>query len=175
MSQLRSKALRAIISNKADLITRRGFTDPRRRRWLMNFSKLSNQPKIRLLLAEDHTILRQGMSLLLSQESDIEVVGEAADGEAAVKLASQLRPDVILMDLGMPRMDGIEATRVICRNLPQVKIIGLSVYNEMERADAMLAAGASMYLTKTRPAQDLIAAIRFCVNPQCFMVGAAAS
>ncbi len=135
----------------------------------MKFSRLSNQPKIRLLLAEDHMILRQGMALLLSQESDIEVVGEAADGEAAYRLALQLSPDVVLMDLGMPRMDGIEATRMIRRDLPQIKIIGLSVYNELERAEAMLAAGASMYLTKTRPAQDLIAAIRSCAKPQNHM------
>jgi DNA-binding NarL/FixJ family response regulator len=132
----------------------------------MNFSKLSNQSKIRLLLAEDHKILRQSMAQLLSQESDLEIVGEAADGEAAVKLASQMHPDVVLMDLGMPKMDGIEATRVIRSNLPQVQIIGLSVYDEAEGADAMLAAGASMYLTKTHPVQDLIAAIRSCKKPQ---------
>lgn len=126
----------------------------------MNFSKLSNQPKIRLLLAEDHTILRQGLAHLLSQESDIEIVGEAANGEVAVALASQVHPDVILMDMGMPLMNGIEATRRIHRDFPEIRIIGLSMYDEIEHAEAMLAAGASRYLSKTGPADQLIALIR---------------
>ncbi len=130
----------------------------------MNFSKLNTQSRIRLLLAEDHTMLRQGMAKMLGQESDIEIVGEAPDGEAAVKLALRLRPDVVLMDVGMPRMDGLEATRVIRHDLPEVRVIGLSMYEEAERADAMLAAGASMYLTKTCLTQDLIAAIRSCAK-----------
>jgi DNA-binding NarL/FixJ family response regulator len=132
----------------------------------MNFSKLNNQPKIRLLLAEDHTILRQGLVKLLSQESDIEVVGEASNGEVAVQLAAQVNPDVILMDMGMPKMDGIEATRRIHAEFPEVCIIGLSMYGEMERANAMIAAGASLYLNKTDLAQDLIAAIRSCSKSQ---------
>lgn len=130
----------------------------------MNFSKLNNQPKIRLMLAEDHTILRQGLARLLGQEADIEIVGEACNGEVAVKLAAQVHPDVILMDMGMPEMDGIEATRRIHANFPEVHIIGLSMYDEMERADVMLAAGASLYITKTGPAKDLIAAIRKCTK-----------
>jgi DNA-binding NarL/FixJ family response regulator len=130
----------------------------------LNFSKLNNQPKIRLMLAEDHTILRQGLAKLLGQEDDIDVVGEAPNGEVAVKLAAQVHPDVILMDMGMPIMDGIEATRRIHSSFPEVSIIGLSMYDEMDRADVMIAAGASLYLTKTGPAQDLIDAIRKCAQ-----------
>jgi DNA-binding NarL/FixJ family response regulator len=130
----------------------------------MNFSKLNNQTKIRLLLAEDHTILRQGLAKLLGQEADIEIVGEAPNGEIAVKLAEQVMPDVILMDMGMPKMDGIEATRRIHSNFPDVRIIGLSMHDEMERAHVMISAGASLYISKTGPAQDLIAAIRTCAK-----------
>lgn len=117
------------------------------------------------MLAEDHTILRQGLAQLLSQESDIEVVGEAENGEMAVELVPLVHPDVILMDMGMPKMDGIEATTRIHRDYPGIRIIGLSMYEEAERADAMLAAGATSYLTKTGPAQDLIATIRSCAKP----------
>ena len=130
----------------------------------MSFSKISTPSKIRLLLVEDHTILRQGMAQFLGQEPDIEIIGEASDGEAAVRLASQLHPDVVLMDLGMPKINGIEATRTIRHDMPQVRVIGLSMYEERESAEAMLAAGASMYLTKSGPAKDLIAAIRNCMK-----------
>jgi DNA-binding NarL/FixJ family response regulator len=130
----------------------------------MHFSKPVTDLKIRLLLADDHTILRQGMAQFLGQEPDIEIVGEASDGEAAVQLAAKLQPDIVVMDLEMPKMTGLEATRRIRRDLPQVGVIALSMYEERERADAMLAAGASMYLTKTGPAQELIAAIRSCMK-----------
>jgi DNA-binding NarL/FixJ family response regulator len=128
----------------------------------MNFSKLKNHPKIRLLLADDHTILRQGLAKLLGQEIDIEIVGEAPNGEIAVNLTAQLHPDVILMDMGMPKMDGLEATRRIHAAFPDIRIIGLSMYDEMERSDDMMAAGASLYLTKAGPVQELITAIRSC-------------
>jgi DNA-binding NarL/FixJ family response regulator len=132
----------------------------------------SSSSKIRLLLAEDHTVLRQGMVRLLGQEPDIEIVGEAPDGETAVKMAMQLQPDLILMDVGLPRMNGIEATREICRNVPQVQVIGLSMFDERERAEEMTSAGACLYLTKAGPAQELIAAIRTCAKTRSMHAGA---
>lgn len=129
-----------------------------------------DKPRIRLLLAEDHNILRQGMARLLEQEPDLEVVGEAADGLAAVRLAMKLHPDVVLMDLGLPRLDGVEATRAIHSSLPEVRVIGLSMYEEKERAQSMMKAGASVYLTKTGTAERLIDAIRDCVKTSKTMV-----
>jgi DNA-binding NarL/FixJ family response regulator len=130
----------------------------------MNFSQLMQPQKIRLLLAEDHTILRQGLAQMLEQESDIDIVGEAENGEQAVALAAQMLPDVVLMDMSMPIMNGIEAAREIHHGLPEVRIIGLSMYEDEERIEAMLAAGASLYLCKTGPTQALIHAIRSCAK-----------
>ena len=132
----------------------------------MNFSNPVTPSSIRLILAEDHTLLRRVMAQFLGQEPDIEIVGEASDGESAVKLASQLLPDIVIMDLGMPKMSGLEATRAIRHELPQVRVIALSIYEEKERADAMLEAGASAYLTKTKSAQELIATIRSCMKTE---------
>ena len=132
----------------------------------MNFSNPVTPSSIRLVLAEDHTLLRRVMAQFLGQEPDIEIVGEASDGESAVKLASQLLPDIVIMDLGMPKMSGLEATRAIRHELPQVRVIALSMYEEKERADAMLEAGASAYLTKTKSAQELIATIRSCMKTE---------
>ncbi len=115
---------------------------------------------IRVLIADDHKIVRQGLVGILQIEPDIEVVGEAADGEEAVALARELRPDVVIMDVAMPRMNGIEATKLISRELPKTRVIGLSMHAEGDMAAAMRAAGASAYLTKGGPSEDLSAAIR---------------
>jgi PAS domain S-box-containing protein len=119
---------------------------------------------IRVLIADDHAVMRDGLSQLLSRESDIRIVGEAADGLEAVELAGRLMPDVILMDLSMPKLNGIEATRTIRKTYPGIRIIGLSMFEESERSEALRDAGAFFYLTKSGPSEDVIAAIRLCMN-----------
>ena len=115
---------------------------------------------LRVLLVDDHVVMRQGLSLLLKEEAGIAVVGEASDGEEALDLARALRPDVILMDYSMPNMNGLEATRAIYAELPEIRIIALSMYSEADQAAAMMAAGAVAYLTKSGPPEVLLAAIR---------------
>jgi signal transduction histidine kinase/ActR/RegA family two-component response regulator len=122
--------------------------------------------KIRVLLVDDHTIVRQGLIGLLMQEADIEVIAEAGDGRQAIELAHSNRPEVVVMDLSMPVMNGIEATRRIKAELPGTQIIGLSMYEEADQAEAMLEPGAKAYLSKGGPSQDLIAAIRVAAAPQ---------
>jgi CheY-like chemotaxis protein len=120
----------------------------------------AGQGKIRVLLADDHALLREGLRSLLGEEADIELVGEAPDGRVAVDLALHTKPDVILMDVTMPRLDGIEATRRIIAALPHVRVIGLSMHEEEDMAAAMYEAGASAYLSKGGPSESLLATIR---------------
>ncbi len=116
--------------------------------------------RVRVLLADDHEIVRQGLVSLLSEEHSIEIVGEAANGREAVNLADQLKPDVVIMDVSMPLMDGYEATRQIKANLPQMRVVALSMYNEPEAMENMERAGAEGYVLKTAPFDELLAAIR---------------
>lgn len=116
--------------------------------------------KVRVLLVDDHQAIRDGLARVLQGHLDIEVVGQATDGAQAVDLALRLQPDVVLMDVNMPMLDGIEATRHICSQLPHVRIIGLSAFGEEAVAHAMVSAGAADYLPKTAMLASLISTIR---------------
>jgi CheY-like chemotaxis protein len=118
------------------------------------------QDIIRLLLVDDHPILRKGLADLVRTSPEISIVGEAGDGQEAVEMALRLKPDVVLMDVTMPRMDGIEATRRISATLKEVRVIGLSMHEGEEMATAMRDAGAVAYMTKGGNPDALIAAIR---------------
>jgi PAS domain S-box-containing protein len=123
------------------------------------------QPKRqRILLADDHAVMRKGLSILLEDIDDFQVVAEAADGRQAVRLASELKPDVILMDISMPEMDGIEATAEIHQLLPNIRIIGLSMHDDPGTKDRMIKAGAAAYIYKASPAEKLIDTIRGCLS-----------
>ena len=116
--------------------------------------------KIRVLLAEDHALVRQGIRELLQLEEDIEIVGEVGDGEEAVQLAERLEPDVILMDISMPKLDGIAATRLIKGAHPYISVLVLTAYDNEEFIFALLEAGAAGYLLKNVQSRQLINAIR---------------
>lgn len=116
--------------------------------------------KIRVLVADDHTIVREGVRILLEAQPDIEVVGEAADGEDALTQVRKVQPDIVLIDLAMPRLNGLEATRAIKRDYPQIHVIALTMYESDEYFFQVLNAGASGYVLKKAASSDLLAAIR---------------
>jgi DNA-binding NarL/FixJ family response regulator len=118
-----------------------------------------SQP-IRILLADDHVILRQGTAELLRKEADIEVVGEADDGQQAIDLTIRLQPDIIVMDVRMPVLSGVEATRRIREAMPKVQVLVLTAYDDDQYIFSLLQAGASGYLLKTAPMNELVKAIR---------------
>jgi CheY-like chemotaxis protein len=115
---------------------------------------------VRVLIADDHRVVREGLQSFLSRERWLEIVGQAADGREAVLMTRDLQPDVVIMDISMPELNGIEATRIITGENPHVRIIGLSMHQREDMAAAMLAAGAERYLTKGGLAEDLVQAVR---------------
>ena len=117
-------------------------------------------PKARILLVEDHIVVRQGLKALLSGESDIEVVGEADNGREALQRVSDLQPDLVLMDISMPGLNGIEATRQICQNHPGVEVVILSMHSNEEYVFQVLRAGASGYVLKQSDSSEVLTAIR---------------
>jgi DNA-binding NarL/FixJ family response regulator len=116
--------------------------------------------KVRVLIAEDQALVRRGTSVLLSMEPDMEVVGQACDGIEAVALAGQLRPDIVLMDLHMPRLGGVAATREITRSLPGTQVLVLTTLNDDETVFEAVRAGAHGYLLKDVTEQELLETIR---------------
>jgi NarL family two-component system response regulator LiaR len=121
---------------------------------------------IRVLLVDDHMVVRSGLSTVLSVFDDLKLVGEAGDGEEAVRLCERLQPDVILMDLLMPKMDGVTAIKSIKARWPQIQIIALTSFKEKEYVEGALKAGANGYLLKDVSAEELVNAIRRAVAGQ---------
>lgn len=124
---------------------------------------------IRILLADDHKITRDGLKALLDSQKNMTVIGEAENGRQAVRLALELAPDVIVMDINMPELNGIEATRQIIAELPETKIIALSMYSDKRYVVGMLKAGVSGYLLKNCAFDELVSAISAVVANQNYM------
>jgi DNA-binding NarL/FixJ family response regulator len=117
-------------------------------------------PKITVFLAEDHAVVREGLAELIRRESDMEVVGEAGDGEDTVRLVKQLKPDIVLMDIAMPLVNGVEATKQIKATVPQTRVLVLTAYDNPEFVTAAIEAGAAGYLLKNVRRKELTTAIR---------------
>ena len=125
--------------------------------------------KIRVLIVEDHAIVRQGLRLLLGGQPDMEVVGEAEEGSKALSLVEQLRPSVVIMDLAMPGVNGLEATQEIKRRWPNVQVIALTVHDSDEYFFRMITAGASGYILKGADPAELLEAIRTAQQGEVFL------
>ncbi|MBE0428296.1 MAG: response regulator transcription factor [Thermoleophilia bacterium] len=130
--------------------------------------------KIRILLADDHAILRSGLMRLLGEESDIEIVGEAENGREAVQKTQELHPDIVLMDIGMPVMNGMEATKQIKKRDNDVKVLVLTMHDNEEYLFQVLQAGASGYVLKKAADSDLVNAIHVVSRGDCFLYPSAA-
>src|SRR6266498_1525840 len=114
----------------------------------------------RILLADDHSVVRHGFRMILSAHADLEVIGEASNGKEAVERAQQLQPDVVVMDVSMPELNGIEATRRIAEASPRTRVLALSMHRDSVYVREILRAGARGYLLKDASEQDLVSAVR---------------
>lgn len=123
----------------------------------------------RILIAEDHVIMREGLRALINEQADMEIVGEAVNGTAAIELARELKPDVIIMDVAMPGMNGINATRQIKAEMPDLKIVALSAYDNREYVMGMVKAGVSGYLLKDCAFEELVRAIRTILQNKSYL------
>jgi DNA-binding NarL/FixJ family response regulator len=130
---------------------------------------------IKIILADDHTIVRHGLSKLLQYEKDIEVIAQAQDGHTTVELVKKMSPDIVMMDIGMPDLNGIDATRQIIRECPKVKIIGLSMHSGRKFVEEMLKAGASGYLLKDCAVEELTVAIKTVMAGKTYLSPAVAN
>lgn len=129
---------------------------------------MSSRP-IKVFLADDHTIVRQGLAKLLEGEPDLTIVGEAENGHETVKKVEEIRPDVVLMDISMPLLNGIEATRQIRKCVPQTRVIILSMHSHDRYISELLSMGASGYLLKDASGADIVKAIRAAVNGDTYL------
>jgi DNA-binding NarL/FixJ family response regulator len=125
--------------------------------------------RIRILLADDHAVVRQGFKMILDAQPDMEIVGEAGNGRQAVDLAEQLRPDVVVMDVAMPELNGIEATRRLAASLPHTRVVALSMHKDSVYVREILRAGARGYLLKDSGAADLVAAIHAVASGESYL------
>ncbi|MEJ5369969.1 MAG: response regulator transcription factor [Bryobacteraceae bacterium] len=129
---------------------------------------------IRILLADDHSMVRQGFRRILEAQEEFEIAGEASDGRQAVELAQQLRPDVVVMDVAMPGLNGIEATRRICESSPRTRVLALSMHRDSVYVREILRAGARGYLLKDAFDADLVAAVRAVARGEGYIAPAVA-
>ncbi len=120
--------------------------------------------KLRVLLADDHMIVREGLKALINAQPDMQVVGEAENGREALKCAIELSPDVVVMDISMPEMNGVEATERLRKECPQIKIIALTIYEDTGYLRQLLKAGASGYVIKRAVVEELVHAVRTCAS-----------
>lgn len=131
--------------------------------------KASLKMSIRLLLVDDHAVVRSGLNMLLGSESDVEVVGEASTAKEAIQATDQVRPDVILMDIGLPDLSGIDATREIKKRFPNVAVVALTIHEDEEYFFKMLEAGASGYVPKRAAPDELLTAIRAAASGEVYL------